>query len=88
MLKYLSEVLYILSGSRKNLILLLLGFVISSFLEAIGIGLLAPFMKLASNPDISEFPPFWRRFFNQLNVGNESNLIVILGLIIIAFFLS
>jgi ATP-binding cassette, subfamily B, bacterial PglK len=48
--KYFSKVWYILKGSRKDLPVLLLVFVLSSLLEALGIGLVGPFFNLASNP--------------------------------------
>ena len=43
MLQYLSKILYVLSGSRLQLGLLVGSFVFSSVLEALGVGLIAPF---------------------------------------------
>ncbi len=86
MFKYLSKVLYVLSGSRVKLILLLLGFTISSVLEAVGIGLLSPFVNLASEPNIDNLPSFVSRVASRLNIDSHGELLLVLGLAIIAFF--
>ena len=89
MFKYLSKVLYVLSGSRIKLILLLLGFTICSVLEAVGIGLISPFINLASNPDVdslSSLPSFLSKFANLINIDSGSELLLFLGLLIITFF--
>ena len=86
MFKYISKVLYVISGSKIKLILLLLGFTVSSLLEAIGIGLLGPFINLASQPKIQKLPPFVSGIATQLQLDSGSKLLLTLGLIIIAFF--
>lgn len=86
MFKYLSKVLYIISGSRKKLLLLIFGFTISSFLEACGIGLLAPFMRFASEPNMSLLPPLITNIAAKFNIDSSSEIIVFLGLAIITFF--
>jgi ATP-binding cassette, subfamily B, bacterial PglK len=86
MFKYLSQVLYILSGSKIKLIILLLGFTISSILEAVGIGLIAPFINLASNPNLDNLPSFVSKAIGKLNIDSGSELLLVLGLTIIAFF--
>ena len=86
MFKYLSKVLYIISGSRQKLLLLILGFTISSFLEACGIGLLAPFMQFASEPDMNLLPPFIAQISAQFNLDSSGEIIVFLGLAVVTFF--
>lgn len=86
MLKYISKVLYIISGSRKKLLLLIFGFTISSFLEATGIGLLAPFMRFASEPDLNVLPTFIAQTAAQFNIDSSGEIIILLGLVIIGFF--
>ncbi|MBE9170133.1 ATP-binding cassette domain-containing protein [Pleurocapsales cyanobacterium LEGE 06147] len=80
MLKYLSKVWYILKGSRKSLPLLLLVFIFSSVLEAIGIGLIGPFLNLASNPDSLHQIPLLQWTYLQLNLQSSNQFIPILGL--------
>ncbi len=86
MLKYLSKVLYVLSGSKIKLILLLLGFTICSVLEAVGIGLISPFINLASNPDLDSLPSSLSKLATIINIDSPSELLLILGLVIITFF--
>ena len=86
MFKYLSKVLYVLSGSRIKLILLLLGFTICSILEAVGIGLISPFINLASNPDLNRLPLSLSKLATIINIGSGSELLLFLGLAIITFF--
>jgi ABC-type multidrug transport system fused ATPase/permease subunit len=86
MLKYLSKVWYILKGSRKSLPLLLLVFVLSSVLEALGIGLIGPFLNLASNPDSLHKIPLLQWTYLQLNLQSSSQFIPILGLVIAIVF--
>jgi ABC-type multidrug transport system fused ATPase/permease subunit len=86
MLKYLSKVWYILKDSRKSLPLLLLVFVLSSVLEALGIGLIGPFLNLASNPDSIQEIPLLQRAYLQLNLQSSSQFIPILGVEIAIVF--
>ena len=86
MFKYLSKVLYIISGSRKKLLLLIFGFTISSFLEACGIGLLAPFMRFASEPDLNLLPSFIATTAAKFNIDSSREIIILLGFVIITFF--
>ena len=86
MLKYFSKVWYIIKGSRKNLPWLLLTFVLSSILEALGIGLIGPFLNLASNPESINKIPILKWVYMQFNLQSTSQFIPILGLIIAIFF--
>ncbi|MEM7557032.1 MAG: ABC transporter ATP-binding protein, partial [Cyanobacteria bacterium P01_A01_bin.84] len=86
MLKYLSKVWYILKGSRKSLPLLLLVFVLSSVAEALGIGLIGPFLNLASEPDSLYGIPLLKWAYLQSNLQTTSQFIPILGLAIVVVF--
>ncbi len=86
MLKYLSKVWYILKGSRKSLPLLLLVFVLSSLLEALGIGLIAPFLNLAAKPDSIQEIHLLQWTYSQLNLQSDSQFIFILSMAIAIIF--
>ena len=86
MRKYLSKVWYILKGSRKSLPLLLIVFILSSVLEALGIGLIGPFLNLASNPDFLHKIPLLQWIYLQLNLQSSSQFIPIVGLVIAIVF--
>lgn len=86
MLQYISRVLYVLTGTRSSLIILLLMFIGTSILEAFGIGLLGPFFSLASQPDTFERMEFLKQVYARLNLQSSGQFVAILGLFIIAAF--
>ncbi|NEQ65782.1 MAG: ATP-binding cassette domain-containing protein [Symploca sp. SIO2D2] len=86
MLKYFSKVWYILKGSRRSLPWLLLLFVISSVLEALGIGLIGPFLSLAQKPERINQIPLLDWFYLQLGLHSSSQFVPILGLVIAIVF--
>ena len=57
-----SKLLYVLGKDARRFVLILLIFILVSFLEAIGIGLIGPFISIAANPslvDQSTFLNYW-----------------------------
>ncbi len=87
MIKYLSKVLYVITGSRKQLITLIFAFILTSVLEAVGIGLIGPFMKFASEPESIHQSPFIESIYRQLDLQSSRQFILILGLSVIGIFL-
>lgn len=86
MRKYVSKVLYVLTGSRKSLIFLFLLTVGNSILEALGIGLLNPFFKLVSNPEAARNMSGLNWVYERFNLESNEQLIPIVGLTIVAAF--
>ncbi|HBE19776.1 MAG TPA: ABC transporter ATP-binding protein [Cyanobacteria bacterium UBA11149] len=86
MLKYLSKVLYVLSGKRSKLILILLMFVGTSVLEALGIGLIGPFITIASKPESIHKIGVLDWAYRQLGLESSYHFIPVLGLVIIFIF--
>ena len=86
MKKYLSKVLYVLTGTQKSLVLLLLIFSLTSFLEALGIGLIGPFLNLASKPETIHQISFLDWLYKQLGVRSSDQFIPVLGLFTIGVF--
>jgi ATP-binding cassette, subfamily B, bacterial PglK len=86
MIKYLSKVLYVLTGAKRKLLFLLLIFSFTSVLEALGIGLIGPFIKFASEPElIHKFQPLdW--LYQRLGLQESNQFIPILGLAIAIIF--
>ncbi len=86
MSKYLSKVLYILVGHKSRLILLLFSFVLVSVLEVFGIGLIGPFIALASNPELI-YKNYWLNWvYTNSGVKPESQFIALIGLLIVVIF--
>jgi ABC-type multidrug transport system fused ATPase/permease subunit len=86
MLAYFSQVLYVLEGKRKGLLLLLFIFALTSVLEALGIGLIGPFLAIASNPESIHKIFLLDWIYRQLDLQSSSQFIPILGLGIATIF--
>ena len=86
MFQYLSKLWYLLSGWKVKLALLSLAFTIASVFETFSIGLLSPFINLASNPSLDTLPPFILQGANRFNIDSSSELLLVLGLAIIVFY--
>ncbi|NJO77636.1 MAG: ABC transporter ATP-binding protein [Cyanobacteria bacterium RM1_2_2] len=86
MVNYLSKILYVLPGSKVGLVWLLLLFVFTSVLEALGIGLIGPFLAIASNPESIERNRWLSLIYSYLNLQSTAQFIPILGLIISIIF--
>jgi ATP-binding cassette, subfamily B, bacterial PglK len=86
MFKYLSKIWYVIEGSRRQLPLLIVTFILSSVLEALGIGLIGPFLNLASNPESIRKISILDWAYKYLNLQSSSHFIPILGLVIAGLF--
>lgn len=85
MLRYLSRFLYILQGKHRNLLILAILFIVVSSLEAIGIGLVGPFIQLATTPNLSQ-GSWASSIYNQLGFTSEMNFLLLFGFLVIAIF--
>lgn len=85
MVQYLSKILYILSGSRLQLGLLMASFVFASILEALGVGLIAPFLSVAADPDVARNSVL-QGLLERLNLTTDSQIITSLALSLIVVF--
>jgi ATP-binding cassette, subfamily B, bacterial PglK len=90
MLAYFSKVIYILDGKRKGLLLLLFVFTLTSVLEALGIGLIGPFLNITGNPEsIHKIAPLeWLYQHLELQSSNQLILILAIGIATIFCFKS
>lgn len=86
MIKYLSKVLYILAGNRKHLVLLSIVFILTSVLEALGIGLVGPFLSLVSDPEYIHQVPILDWTYQKLPLESSNQFIAVLSLAIVSIF--
>ncbi|MBW4633627.1 MAG: ABC transporter ATP-binding protein/permease [Iphinoe sp. HA4291-MV1] len=86
MKSYLSKFLYVISAKISTILILLCFFLLISVLDALGIGLVGPFMGLATNPDLI-FRSSWLNW-SYANSGLESTsqFIALVGLGIVLIF--
>lgn len=89
---YLSKFFYVLSGKRQQLALLMGFAVFSSVLEAFGIGMVGPFIAVATEADRNRPLINWiKRLVGGLGLGQISDLqvLIILGsAVIVAFYVK
>ncbi|PSN15108.1 ABC transporter ATP-binding protein [filamentous cyanobacterium CCT1] len=82
---YLSKFLYIISTSKTKLLLILCLFLSISVLDAVGIGLVGPFIAIATNPALVKSNAWLAELYKYSNVDSISHFIALLGLIIVVF---
>jgi ABC-type multidrug transport system fused ATPase/permease subunit len=86
MSKFLSKFFYILADKKKNLFILILLALLSSVLDAIGIGLVGPFIALASSTEFI-YKNFWLNWaYTQSGIQSENHFVLLAGLLIICIF--
>ena len=86
MLEYLHRILYVITGKKSKLLLIMLSFLSASLLDTVGIGLVGPFMGLATNPDIVLKNSSINWIYTQLNFNSSNQFIALVGLIIVIIF--
>ncbi len=86
MIKYLSKVLYILTGSKTTLLFLVCLFLLISLLDVIGIGLIGPFIGLATNPNLIQQNAFLGWAYVQTGASDARYFIALVGLAVAIIF--
>lgn len=87
MFLYLSKIYYLLKGSRAKLIVILFVFLLTSLLEAVGIGLIGPFLDMATEPEKVRQISLLSNINKNLGFINSNNdFVAFLGVIITAIF--
>jgi ATP-binding cassette, subfamily B, bacterial PglK len=81
--KYFARALYILTGSKKQLVSTVLLILFTSIVETIGIGLVGPFIALATNQKLIYSNPWFNRLYTYLQLSSEVQFISIVGLAIV-----
>lgn len=85
-MKYLSKFLFVISARKTELLLIVFLFVIISLLDAIGIGLVGPFIGLAVKPEIIQGNFWLSNLYGSLGLKSINQFIAILGLVIVILF--
>ncbi len=73
MLDYLTRFLYVLAASRKKLSILVFGAVVAAFFEAIGIGMVGPFIALVTNPNFAQQYPIIPQLLHRIGLHYLAN---------------
>jgi ABC-type multidrug transport system fused ATPase/permease subunit len=86
MINYLSKVFAILAEAKRRLIPLLLLLTIASVLETVSIGLIGPFLSLATKPKVVEDSELLKWVYRASRARSVGEFIFILGVFITVLF--
>lgn len=84
-MKQISKLFYILREDKRNFIFMMFVFILVSLLEALSIGLIGPFISLASNPSLIDRSSLLSSIYSQLSMS-KSQFIAGVGMIIAIAF--
>jgi ATP-binding cassette, subfamily B, bacterial PglK len=86
MIQFFSKFFYVLQGKKKSLSLLLCLFVLTSLLEVLGIGMVGPFIALATNPKIIYQTDWLNTLYTRLHLTSEFSFLLLVGSVLVAIF--
>jgi len=86
MSKYVSKFLYILRGKHKTLVLLTFLFFLVSLMETAGIGLIGPFIAIATDPSFLDRTSPFKLLNEWLGFTSPSQFLFVFGLLLISIF--
>lgn len=87
MFLYISKIFYLLKGSRAKLVAILFVFLLTSLLEAVGIGLIGPFLDIASDPNKVHQISLLSNIYESLGfIDSSNNFVAFLGVVITIIF--
>ena len=87
MTKYFSKLLFILPANNMQLLFAALIFIFTSCIEALGIGIVGPFIALASDFSTIESNPWLVSIYQLLGVEQKNHFVAIVGLFAVLLFL-
>ncbi|MEM8501874.1 MAG: ABC transporter ATP-binding protein [Cyanobacteria bacterium P01_D01_bin.1] len=82
----IKRLLYILPAKNIELLRTILQFIAASCLEVFGIGIIGPFLGLATDPALLHERNFLKSIYSASGVTEESTFIAILGIVVILVF--
>nr|WP_036477617.1 ABC transporter ATP-binding protein [Myxosarcina sp. GI1] len=80
---YLHKFLYLNQGKYQELVLMILLFILISILETVGVGLVGPFISLATNFNSLEHDSWLYSISNWFNFASKIHLLIFLGCLVI-----
>ena len=86
MLGYISRILYVVTGRKDRLLLMTLVFIAVSLLDTVGIGLIGPFMGLATAPDLISQKSWLNSLYLQSGAKSPYQFIAMVGFVILVVF--
>lgn len=85
-MNYLTKFLYVIAAKKTELLIIVILFLTISILDAVGIGLVGPFVGLAVNPELIQRNDLLLNLYKHFGFQNANQFIALLGLVIIVIF--
>lgn len=85
-MNYLTKFLYVIAAKKTELLVIVILFLTISILDAVGIGLVGPFVGLAVNPELIQRNDLLLNLYKHFGFQNANQFIALLGLVIIVIF--
>jgi ATP-binding cassette, subfamily B, bacterial PglK len=85
-MKYLSKFLFVISAKKIHLMTMVVLFVVISLLDAIGIGMIGPFISLAVKPETLESNLWVNMLYGYVGLKSIKQFIAILGIAVVLLF--
>lgn len=86
MLITILRLIRIIPASNFAIALMMALFLFSSLLEVLGIGSIAPFINLATNPELLRETPWLETIYLNSGIGEPTQFVALLGLVVILLF--
>ncbi|MBE9228324.1 ABC transporter ATP-binding protein [Phormidium sp. LEGE 05292] len=86
MLKDLTYFFYLLGNKKRQFLFLIVLFSLNSFLDTLGLGLIGPFMALASNSGLVQSHRWLNSVYQRSGVDSPNQFTALIGLVIIGVF--
>ena len=85
-MNYLKKFLFVIPAQKKEILPIVFLFVVVSILDALGVGLVGPFMGLAVKPELIRSNSWLFIFYQHSGLGSTEQFIAVVGLAIIVVF--
>lgn len=86
-MKFIPKLLYVFPSKSSILVPWFLAFVFSSILEIVGIGIVGPFIGLASNPNLIYENLWISKVYDSLKFSEINYFVAFLGFVVVVIFL-
>lgn len=87
--KFIAKFSYVTKGKHRALLLMSCLFIISSFLEMVGTGLIGPFAAMVTQPDFVENTSWLQSIYDKLSFNSPQQFVFYFGIFtIIAFYVK
>jgi ABC-type multidrug transport system fused ATPase/permease subunit len=71
---------------KRQLVFVFLSLLVMGFIEFLGVGSIAPFISIASNPQIIHTNPYLEKIYAFFNFTSDTSFIIFFGILVIAVF--